>query len=366
MKKKATTLSDLARAADVSVSTVSRIATGSASVSPEIEKRVRNIASSLGIELCTTCKSRTVAFLLSNRPMLHPYHSRVLCGAEAYCALQGYKLLFISLSYPLNAGRRELHLPQLTGSRRAVCGYIISGTNSPGLLDLLNRKTVPFAVLGNNVVGDWRSQDYNVVWDDDVQGTYDAIRYLQVLGHQAIWFVGNCQLPWFSRCYAGYSRAMLEASLAPRLEDVGLENMEEVGYLATKSILGRNDSASAIFTGSTTAAYGTYRALKDAGLRIPDDISVAAVGECEPAMLDPPLTTAREFPEQTGRNLARLLLNSLANPDLGPQQTVIPTQLVKRESCGQPSGARPPRPETGAQLHESSTGTRANGGVHDL
>jgi DNA-binding LacI/PurR family transcriptional regulator len=297
--------------------------------------------------------------------MLHPYHSRVLSGAEAYCALQGYKLLFISLRYPLNAGRRELHLPQLTGGRRVVCGYIIGGTNSPGLLDLLNRKDVPFAVLGNNVVGDWRYQDYDVVWDDDVQATYDAIRYLQVLGHQAIWFVGNCLLPWFSRCYAGYSRAMLEASLAPRLEDVSLENMEEVGYLATKSILCRDDSASAIFAGSTIAAYGTYRALKEAGLRIPEDISVAAVGECEPTMLDPPLTTVREFPEQVGRNLARLLLNRIGNRDLGPQQAVIPTQLVKRESCGRPSGTRPSRPETGVQLHESSTGTRANGGVRD-
>jgi DNA-binding LacI/PurR family transcriptional regulator len=126
-------LSDLARAADVSVSTVSRIATGSASVCPEIEKRVRNVASRLGIELCTTCKSRTVAFLLSNRPMLHPYHSRVLSEAEAYCALQGYKLLFISLRYPLNAGRRELHLPQLTGGRHVVCGYIVGGT-----IDLMN------------------------------------------------------------------------------------------------------------------------------------------------------------------------------------------------------------------------------------
>lgn len=270
MKKKATTLSDLAREAEVSVATVSRIATGSASVSPEIEKRVRVVASRLGIELRPTCKSRTIAFLLNNRPTLHPYHSRVLSGAEAYCALQGYKLLFISLRYPLNAGRREVHLPELAGGRHVVCGYIVGGTNSPGLLDLLNGKDVPFAVLGNNVVGDWRYQDYNVVWDDDVQGTYDAIRYLQVLGHQAIWFVGNCQLPWFSRCYAGYSRAMREASLAPRLEDVGLENMEEVGYLATKSILGRDDSASAIFAGSAIAAYGTYRALKEAGLRVPE------------------------------------------------------------------------------------------------
>jgi len=297
--------------------------------------------------------------------MLHPYHSRVLSGAEAYCALQGYKLLFISLRYPLSAGRRELHLPQLTEGRHVVCGYIVGGTNSPGLLDLLNRKDVPFAVLGNNVVGDWRYQDYNVVWDDDVQGTYDATRYLQGLGHQAIWFVGNCQLPWFSRCYAGYSRAMHEASLAPRLEDVGLEDMEEVGYLATKSILGHADSVSAIFAGSTVAAYGTYRALKEAGLRIPDDISVAAVGECETTMLDPPLTTLREFPEEVGRNLARLLLNRLANPDLGLQQTVIPTQLVKRESCGQPSGARASRPETGAKLIEPSIGTMANGGVRD-
>ena len=355
MEKKAT-LSEVARAAHVSVSTVSRVASGNGSVSPAIEKRVRAVAFELGVEIRPRCKSRTVAFLLSNRTMLHPYHSRVLSGAEAYCAQQAYRILFISLHYPLGARRRELHVPQLAEGRYAACGYIVGGTNSPGLLDLLNHRQVPFAVLGNNVVGDWRSQDYDVVWDDDISAAHDAVRYLQGLGHQAIWYVGNCELPWFSRGYAGYERAMLKASLPPRREDVSLADLEAVGYLATKSILGRNDSISAIFAGSTMAAAGVYRALKEARLRIPDDISVAAVGEDERTTLDPPLTTVREFPDQVGRSLARLLLDRLANPDQDPKQVVVPTRLVTRDSCGQPSDARSVHSETEAQLHRASLG----------
>jgi DNA-binding LacI/PurR family transcriptional regulator len=78
-------------------------------------------------------------------------------------------------------------------------------------------------------------------------------------------------------------------------------------------------------------------------LRIPDDVSLAGVGETEPMLHEPALTTVREFPEQVGRELARLLLNRLAEPDVAPQQVVVATELVLRESCGRPplSGKSP-------------------------
>jgi DNA-binding LacI/PurR family transcriptional regulator len=66
---------------------------------------------------------------------------------------------------------------------------------------------------------------------------------------------------------------------------------------------------------------------------VPDDISVVGFNDIEAAVMHPPLTTVRQFPEQVGHRLARMILNRLASPDLAPQDVVIPTQLIKRESC---------------------------------
>ena len=332
MKKKAT-LSDVARLANVSISTVSRIATGTARVNSELERRVRNAAAELGIGLSRQNRSRVIAFLLSNRDKLHPFHSRVLLGSEDYCAQHGYDLVFCSFRYSLTASWRELRLPRISERRQSLDGFIIGGTNSHALLELLTRKRFPFAVLGNNVVGTWQQQDYDVVWSDDIHGAYEMTRYLQSLGHRKIAYIGNIRLPWFSRCNNGYTRAMLEASLQPRTGDFNAGNAQELGYLATKFILRSGDPVSAILAGDAPVASGAYQALRDSELEVPENVSVAAVGESGSETLDPPLTTVREFPEQVGSEMARLVLSRVTQPDAAHQQIVVPTQLIKRESC---------------------------------
>lgn len=340
MKRKIT-LADVAAAAGVSIPTVSRVATGSAHVSPEIKRRVKNAAAGLGIDLFRKNKSRVVAFLLSNRDKLHPFHSRVLVGSQEQCARHGYNLVFCPFRYSPTAGWRELHLPQFCEQRQLVEGVILGGTNFPGLLDLLDRRRVPFSVLGNNVVGEWNPQEHDVVSTDDIVGAYEMTCYLHSLGHQMVWYVGNSRMPWFSRCRQGYERARGDAGLPSHAIDFHSEDSQELGYLGTKSILRNGGPVTAIFTGDTVAASGAYRALRDAGLSIPLDVSVAAVGESGAEMLDPPLTRVREFPEQVGTELAKLVLNRINHPDTAPKQLVVPTQLVKRESSGRvdPAGA---------------------------
>ncbi len=327
------TFQDVARAAQVSVATVSRVATGSARVSQEISERVKSAALKLGIDLNRRSGSRVIAFLLSNRDMLHSFHSHVLVGAESYCAARGWNMLFLTLRYPPNLSWKQLHLPQILERRDMVGGFIIAGTNSQNLLDLLTHKGIPFAVLGTNVLGEWRPKEYDVVWFDDIQGASEMTRYLQSLGHRDIWFVGNTRLPWFARRYEGYCRAMQEAGLIPHLSGIDSDNDQEMGFLGTKSLLARGEPVSAIFAGGDLTAEGVCKALRDCGLRIPHDVSVAGFNDIEGALLHPPLTTIRVFTEQVGRQLAELVLNRIEHPNLGPQHVAIPTQLVKRESC---------------------------------
>src|ERR1044071_3229400 len=215
---------DLAKLAGVSSSTVSRVLNGTARVSPEIQERVKNVAAQAGFKVDEAGLTKPSAFLLGNRDCLHPFHSRVLVGAEAFCSANNYSIIFLPFHYRADIPWQELHLPKILQRRDQISGFVIAGTNSQNLFDLLANKRIPFAVLGNNVLEDWKSDEYDTVWFDDEQGAHEMTRYLLSIGHRDIWFVGNCRFTWFARSHKGYRRAMEEAGLTPHLAGFDLED----------------------------------------------------------------------------------------------------------------------------------------------
>jgi DNA-binding LacI/PurR family transcriptional regulator len=327
-------LREIANLAQVSVATVSRVLNGNKRVDPALQKTVLDAAAKLDIDVSSRNKTKALAFLLSNRAMLHAFHSRVLIGAEAHCTALGWDMVFLSYNYSPNISHRELHPPQILQRHDAVRAVILAGTNSMNMLRFLERKNITFAVLGNNVIDaadDLKAHD--VVFADDIQGAYDMTRYLINLGHRHIGFVGNLRLPWFARCFAGYRRAMDGAGLSHRVNSTDSEDDVESGYLGTKSLLAQNKSITAILAGDDPTAHGVYKALRDSGLRIPEDISVCGCNDTVGSWGHPPLTTIREFPEQLGKQLAEVVLNRIASPSLEPQRVTVPTELIKRDSC---------------------------------
>jgi DNA-binding LacI/PurR family transcriptional regulator len=329
---KTITFQDVAKAAAVSVATVSRIVRGSARVSPELEARVRASALKMGMNLSERGSTRIAGFLLSNRRILHAFHSRVMLGAEEYFTALDYNLMFLSLKYDAKVVLQDLHMPTILQHRGLVCGYILAARISPNLLEYLSHNGIPVAVCGNHVLGEWQKDRYDVVWFDDTQGTYELTRYLLSLGHQDIWFIGHSRLPWSARRKVGYRRAMAEAGLPLHISEIDSDDYFEVGYLATKSVLNHGEPLTAILAGADSIAQGANRALNDSGLQIPRDVSLVGFDDIEATFLHPPLTTVAAFPEQIGKQLAQMLLNRIAHPDLPPQSHTIPTRLVKRES----------------------------------
>jgi DNA-binding LacI/PurR family transcriptional regulator len=326
-------LREIAAAARVSVATVSRVLNGNNRVDPTIQKTVLDAAAKLDVNLSQRNKTKALAFLLCNRTMLHAFHSRILIGAEDCCAAHGWDMVFLSFNYSPHLPWKELHLPKVVQRHDVVRAAILAGTNSINLIELLEHKGITFVVLGNNVINEPKNLKHDVVFSDDVQGGHDMTRYLIGQGHRHIGFVGNTRLPWFSRCFAGYRRAMEEAGLPPRQSSIGSEDDTEIGYLGTKSLLAGNEPVTAIFAGNDPSAHGVYKALRDSGLKIPEDISVAGCNDTVGPWLYPGLTTIREFPEQLGRNLVEMVLNRIANPRQDPQCVTIPTELIKRDSC---------------------------------
>lgn len=326
-------LREIASAAQVSISTVSRVLNGSTRVDPAIRKKVLAAAAEFDVDLSQRNKTKALAFLLGNRPMQHAFHSTLLLGAEAQCSARNWELIFQSANYSPQVSSKELHVPNVVQRHDIVQGVVLAGTNSPNLLELLSSKNIPFVVLGNNVTGALNQFDYDVVFSDDIQGGRDITRHLIGLGHRHIWFVGNLRLPWFARCFEGYRRAMEEAGLITRNITVDSEDETDIGYVGTKSILAKGEPVTAIFAGNDPTAHGVYRALRDSGLDIPGDVSVVGCDDTVSAWLYPALTTVREFPDLLGKQMVELLLNRISNPSLPRQQVILPTEVIKRDSC---------------------------------
>src|ERR1700738_4261590 len=115
------TLRDVARLAKVSSATVSRVANGNPQVDPEIQSAVYAAAKELGIDLTDTRKNRTIAFVLGNRDRVNEFQSRILLGAEGYCAQHNWDLQFVSFRGDLSAPPANLLLPEaLTRPIRSV------------------------------------------------------------------------------------------------------------------------------------------------------------------------------------------------------------------------------------------------------
>lgn len=331
--KKKTSFKELAQHAKVSTATVSRILRGQVNVDSSIRARVRKAAEELGIDLeqRRNEKSTIIAFILGNRNLLHNFQARVLSGAEAYCSSQNKEILFLSHRYSPAVPSKELHLPQIVSQRALVRAVILGGTNSSNMLLALREREIPFAVLGNNVIGQWDPSEYDAVYSDDIQGAFDLTVHLIEDGHRDIWFIGDSDLPWYARCAQGYLESMTLAGLKPRFSEIHSDD-RELGYLAMRSILSRREPVTAVMAGSDQIAIGVYEALHQAGLRVPDDICVAGFNDSEALMMDPPLTSVREFPEELGKHLAEFVLRRIQEPGRKPQQLTIPTRVVVRES----------------------------------
>jgi LacI family transcriptional regulator len=340
--KKKLSFQDLAKHAKVSIATVSRVARGQATVDAAIRERVMKAAEELGVDLEQRRheKATIIAFILSNRDVLHSFQARILLGAENYCSSQNRELLFMSFRYSPTVPAKELHLPQILSQRSLVRAVILGGTNSPNLLEALREQEIPFAVLGNNVVGQWNPAEYDAVYSDDVQGAYDLTAHLIADGHRDIWFIGDADLPWYARCSDGYRKSMQEAGLPPRVSEIHSDD-RQLGYLAMRSILSRHEPVTAVFAGSDPIARGVYDAVRQSGLSIPEDISIAGFNDSEAALMYPPLTSVREFPEELGRHLAEFVLKRVQSPGREPQQLTIPTRVIVRESTRSLVGNRP-------------------------
>ncbi len=326
-----TTIEDVANAAGVSVATVSRALRGLPNVAPSTRDRVVQIADQLAYRpdpaaaRLATGRTKTIAIAV---PTLSGwYFWQVIGGAEAVLSETGYDLLTIGVS---GDEARKRFVREALGMNRKVDGLILID------IRLTEEESEQLAATDIRVVTiGFSSPSISSVMLDDTAVGRKATRHLLELGHRDIALIEGLpddplRFAVPARRHEGYLAALAEFGLAPRPECVVYGNFSvDGGEEAMGQLLKLESPPTAVFAMSDEMAMGAMRTARDAGVRIPQDLSIIGVDNHEMAhVLD--LTTVAQDVASHGATAARWIVEDLQNDQCIVYRTVDPTNLLVR------------------------------------
>ena len=332
------TIRDVAAKAKVSVATVSRVLNDSGYADSETRVRVLKAAADLSYRRnvnwsrLKSQSSQTILFLLGNRQSVNSFQMRLLVACEKALQARGYDLIFSRYEYSGRLRATELPLPRMLDQTGALDGVLLAGVHHPNLLQVLDKRGMPYSLLGNNFEG---PTPHNSVLYDDCASVEEATGYLIRLGHRRIAFLGNVTLPWFQRRYRGYRQAMEKNGIAPI--PIGCDwqvTDTDYGQLATAQLLREARPPTAILAGNDELAAGAWKELTKRKIAIPKDMSLIGLGDRpEFAILEPALSSISVFVDQLGERLTAMLLKRIEDPTHLPASETYPCKLIERASC---------------------------------
>ena len=339
-KTKATSL-DIAHRAGVSQATVSRVLRGSPLVNAETRKRVEEAVRELNYKVdrhassLRTQRAGTLALLLFEDPTqddshINPFFLSMLGSITRACARQGHDLLvsFQQLSDDWHADYED----SMKADGLILLGYGDYLAYESKLAHLVAQGT-HFVRWGAVLQG----QPGISIGCDNAEGGALAGRHLIERGRRKVAFLGDAstRFPEFFARYCGCDAALREVGLRmnPALQ-VDAISTEQAGYDAMRTLLSRGLPFDALFAGSDLIAIGAMHALKEAGLRIPEDVAVVGFdGTPMSRFSNPPLTTVVQDTSKAGELLVDTLLQ-LVRDQPAHSITMAPTLQVRASSGG--------------------------------
>ncbi|WP_078857340.1 LacI family DNA-binding transcriptional regulator [Streptomyces sp. NBRC 109706] len=349
-----TTLRQVARAADVSMATVSRVLAGNYPVAQRTRQRVLRAVQELDYVANTHARALrghatpTIALVLDD--LRQEPVARIAHGAEEEAARNGRSCLIATTQ-----GERERERAVLRAMRQQGAGAVVligGGSQDPHHHAELSHIAGSLAAAGSRLVFCGRpapddAAPATVVEYDNEGGAYAVVSRLLVQGHRRVLFLGPTDTASTSTTagrLAGYRRALADFDLPfrPELLVGGGSGRAEARDRLSRRLAGGSDFT-AVFAVSDPAASGALAALRAAGRRVPDDVSLVGYGDadCATDML-PQLTTVHVPYAELGRTAVRLALGLGAGTvSAADQRALLGTHVVLRDSTAPPP-RRPP------------------------
>lgn len=331
-KYRTNTIHDVAKAAGVSVSTVSRVLNNKDDVAAETYERVQQViselkyVSSLAARGMRSCRTNVIGLITPD--VTSPYSIAILQGVNQAIAQLDYDLII----YPNRNSHRNASATQET-----YFVSLLNGSIADGVI-VVTPVTANFSTAAPIVVIDPNNSkpDYPAIISTHQDGTAQAMKYLLSLGHRRIGFIsGRPELVSATQRLNSYRDSLTASGIS--IEEILIETgnyTTEAAVPCARRLLALSKPPTAIFAANDQTAIGVYQAAQEVGVKIPDDLSVIGFDNLrESALLDPPLTTIDQFIFEMGR-IAVDMIVKLINGEL-PESNLhkISTQLVIRGSC---------------------------------
>lgn len=327
----AATIRDVAQRAGVGVATVSRVLNGTGYVKAETRERVLEAAAALGYVPSQLARglvrhlSDTVGLVIPD--ITNPFFPLITRGVEDAASEAGYTVFLCNTD---NDPALEAHDVQKLRERR-VDGIIFVGTTERReSVDRLLADGIPVVVMDRQL----GHADVDTVLVDNRWGALAACRHLIELGHRRIAHAAGHQSTRTGQDrHEGYREALEEAGIAYDPAAVVWGDFTyESGFRVGQVLLGRYPRPTAIFAGNDLIALGVIRAAEEAGIAVPDDLSVVGFDDIQmSAVVRPGLTTVRQPAREMGRLAMAMLLERISGKAAGPgRRHVSQPELIVR------------------------------------
>jgi LacI family transcriptional regulator len=328
------TMADVAREAGVSVSTVSHVLNGTRKVSPETVQAVEDAVARTAYIPNTLARSlagaTTESIGIALSAITNHYFSEVVGGIEVEAKRHG---LMIFLSDTHDDPAQELQTVRALHQRR-VDGIILAASADPdrAALHYLRTHAIPTVLIDRLV-----APDFDQVGVENRRSTVELVTHLATHGHRRIALVsGQPGLSTTQERLAGYKAGLKQAGLGfdPALVVIGHSALEPARQ-AVRGLLAHDPRPDAIVTGNNLMTIGAMHALRDAGLRVPEDIGLAGFDDFDWATaFTPRLTVVAQPCAELGETAVRLLMRRLKDPAARPKTLRLTPTLRVRDSCG--------------------------------
>lgn len=336
MVKKQATIQDIARALNITASTVSRALNDHPKIKQSTKELVWKTAGELNYQPNTIAsslrrgKANTVGMIVPR--INRHFFSNVITGVESVLNPAGYNLIICQSEE--NLEKEQQNINTLIANR--VSGILISFSLETTSFDHIHR------ALRNNipvVLYDRTSDELDLckVENDDFSGSYDLTKHLIEQGYRKMMWIGGARsFNTYQNRFGGYQKALqeigIDADKLPVYEgSIALETACEF----MKSYLENHPLPEVIFSASDYMAMGAMMAIQERGLNIPGDIALSGYSN-EPfaALTNPKLTSVEQFSKEMGKETAQMLLEQIQkeNKERIPRKIMIKPKLIIRES----------------------------------
>ena len=328
------TMDDVARAAQVSVSTVSHVINGTRKVHSETVQKVEQAIAALGYIPNTLARSlarsATSTIGVAIPALSNHYFAETVQAIDAECTKHGLMML---LTDTHDDPAQELRVVQSLHQRR-VDGILFAPSSDPEqrALKYLLANQVP-TVLVDRLMG----QDFDQVGVENTESTAQMVSHLIEHGHRRIGFVSGTPASATSgERVQGYRRALEAAGIAfeASLVECGYSNTRQAQD-ATRHLLQLQPPPTALMTANNLMTIGAMHTLRDQGIRVPQEMALVGFDDFEWAsFFSPRLTVVSQPLEQQGRLAVQLLVRRIQDASPAPEILRLTPTLMIRDSCG--------------------------------